>query len=293
MTTALDTARSLRQRVDTLTEMGTLPEVMMRIMELARDPKSSALDLAAAINQEPALSLKVLRTVNSAYYGLQRRIMTVPDAVVVLGFDEVERLALTITIIDSVKLDENGFKALRALWRHSLACSIACTVCELRFVSRMTELRGVHVAGLLHDIGKVILGSHFPDLYTRIVHAVKDTGQDSLEAERTMLGGITHCDIGSWLAERWNLPEALVAAIRDHHAPAVEEQTHPLVHATHVADCITNSLGYSAQPAGAHTQVSPVSAKIIPPDDHLTGAIREQLLRRQPLLSAVSSGSMF
>lgn len=293
MTSALDTARNLRQRVDSLTEVGTLPEVMTRIMELAQDPKSSALDLAAAISQEPALSLKVLRTVNSAYYGLQRRIMTVPDAVVVLGFDEVERLALTITVIDTVRLDENGFRALRALWRHSLACSIACTVCELRFVNKLEGLRGVHVAGLLHDIGKVILGQHFPDLYCRIVHAVKDEGLDNLEAERAILGGVTHCDVGSWIAERWNLPEGLVASIRDHHSPAVEEQTNPLVHATHIADCVTNTLGYQSQPGGANTQVSPASSNLIPLDEHLLGAIREQLLRRQPLLSAVSSGCMF
>ena len=293
MTTALDTAKHLKARIESLTDVGALPEVMARIMELARDPNSSALDLAAEISHDPALSMKILRTVNSAYYGLQRRIMTIPDAVVILGFDEVERLALTITVIDTVKLDENGFRALRALWRHSLACSIACTVCELKFMNKFDGLRGVHVAGLLHDIGKVILGQHFPELHGQILHAVKDGNQDIMEAERAILGGVTHCDVGGWVAERWNLPEGLVASIRHHHSPAVEEQTDPLVHTTHVADCLTNALGYQAQPGGGSAKINPASSEIIPLDDQLLGAIREQLVRRQPLLSAVSSGSMF
>ncbi len=290
---AAGSSGSVREQVARIETVGTLPEVMTRIMELVRDPEAGALDLAQEIARDPALTMKLLRLVNSAAYGLHRRIMTVPDAVVVLGFDEVERLALSITVIESLGLDRDSVRLTRQLWRHSLACSVACSVFELRYVTLMPNLRGAHVAGLLHDIGKAVLMQHFPETYAGALQLAEEGHCNICEAEQEVLDGYTHADVGRWIAERWDLPHPLVEAIGGHHEPDIDAITEPLAHVTHIVDALCNTFGIHSGPGTSGGDINPKSIAMLPIDNDLASAVRAQLNRHQNLISAVSAGAMF
>ena len=284
---------NIKEQVARVETVGALPEVMTRIMDLVRDPEADALDLAQAISRDPALTMKLLRLVNSAAYGLHRRIMTVPDAVVVLGFAEVERVALSITVIDCLGLDRDSVKLMRQLWRHSLACSVACSVFELRYVTLMPNLRGAHVAGLLHDIGKAVLMQHFPGVYAGAIQLAEAGHCDICEAEQDVLDGYTHADVGRWIAERWDLPHSLAEAIGGHHEPDIDAIEEPLAHVTHIVDALCNTIGIHSGPGTSGGDINPKSIAMLPIDDDLAAAVRAQLNRHKNLISAVSAGAMF
>ncbi len=283
----------LRARVLAIESVETLPHVVTRIMTIVNDEDSTALDLATEIARDQALTLKILRTVNSSYYGFQRRILTVPDAVVVLGFDEVERLAITIAMLDTLGIGRNAMKAQRMLWRHSLACSMACGVFEIRYIREMPELRGAHIAGLLHDVGKAVLAEHFPAEFKAVLELAETGELSQFDAEQQVLDGFSHCDVGAWLADAWGLPEALVESIRAHHPPAVDEAGHPMACVTHVVDALCNTFGIRSFPTGPPPRISPAASEKIPMDENLVVAVRNQLNRNQNLMVAVSSGAMY
>jgi len=285
--------KNVKDRIDAIEDVGTLPQVMARILAIVEDDSSTALDLASEISRDQALTMRILRAVNSAYYGFQRQILTVPEAVVILGFNEVERLALAIAVINTLGMDRENVKALRLVWRHSMACSVGGTVFEQRFAGAMPEVRGAHVAGLLHDIGKAIISQYFPEAVPAVTNKVTDEGLSVIEAEREVLDGHTHCDIGAWMASRWSLPQSLVDSIALHHEPDKVSRENVMVHATHVIDEICNSLGMLTLNVPYVCRLNADSAAMFQHGDELVHAVQEQLDKNQRLLGAVGSGAMF
>jgi HD-like signal output (HDOD) protein len=285
--------KNVRDRVDAIEDVGTLPQVMARILAIVEDDSSTALDLASEISHDQALTVRILRSVNSAYYGFQRQILTVPEAVVILGFNEVERLALAIAVINTLGMARENVKALRLMWRHSLACSVAGTVFEQRFATPMPGVRGAHVAGLLHDVGKAIIAQHVPEAVPAIVSKVTEDGLELVDAEREVLDGYTHCDVGSWMAARWDLPTDLVESIALHHDVADVPLEKEQVHATHVMDEICKGLGIMSANIPYTQKLNPSSAELFGYDDELVKAVEDQLEKNQRLLCAVGAGAMF
>jgi putative nucleotidyltransferase with HDIG domain len=285
--------KNLKDRIDAIEDVGTLPQVMARILAIVEDDSSTALDLASEISRDQALTMRVLRAVNSAYYGFQRQILTVPEAVVILGFNEVERLSLAIAVINTLGMDRENVKSLRLMWRHSMACSVAGTIFEQRFAAKMPEVRGAHVAGLIHDIGKAVIAQHIPEAVPVIAMRIQEDGLSAAEAEREVLGGYSHCEIGAWMAEKWGLPEPLVESILLHHTTEEVPPEKVLVHATHAIDEICNSLGMLSYNMPYVCRLNEKSAAIFGYGDELQNAVRAQLDKSQRLLGAVGSGAMF
>lgn len=285
--------KNVRKRIDSIDDVGTLPQVMARIMAVVEDDSSTALDLAAEISRDQSLTMRVLRVVNSAYYGFHRQIMTVPEAVVILGFSEVERLALAIAVIGTMGMRQEGVQALRALWRHSMACSLAGTVLEQEFASKNPEIRGAHVSGLLHDIGKAMVAQYIPEAVEPITKMAQEEQITVIEAERRVLDGVSHTQIGSWIADRWGMPSTLVDSIAYHHTPDRAGENQAIVDATHVADYIVNSLGYASAGADVYPELDADSAARIGHTQKTIDRIRETLDKNEHLLGAVGSGSMF
>lgn len=203
--------QALDDLVSEVAELTTPPAVAMRAVELAGDDRFSSHELSRLISGDPALSAKLLRLANSAYYGYSREIATVRDAVVLLGFRAVRSAALASSVIDmlphrATTLDPSRF------WQFGV------TVAALADILAHTEQRHIEeafTAGVLHNIGRLVLDQHRPrDLIT----AVRFAEQEALsigEAERAVLG-FTDAQVGAGLADRWNFPEQLVDAIARH-----------------------------------------------------------------------------
>ena len=280
----------VRERVFALDELATLPSTLVRILSVVQDESTTALDLAAEITADPALTMKILGAVNSSYYGFHRQIGSIPDAVVILGFDEVERLALAISVINLFGRDQESARALHMLWRHSLACSVAGGCLENHYRSQLPAIGGAHIAGLLHDIGKAVISQYFPEAMNPIARLVQEENLLVCDAEREILDGHTHADIGSWVAERWDLPEDLVESIANHHTPDAVPPDRILTYATHLADCICNRVGIRAMNAEAACCIVPVPSARLEVDAGVIASIESRLDKQRGLIGAMAAG---
>lgn len=225
-----ESIENFKKRLAEIKEISTLPHVMTRILEIITDEHSSAVDLADEIANDTSLTAKILKMVNSAYYGFYREIAEVSDAVVVLGFNEIRRLSLAISVLDLFGGKKEGRRM--AFWNHSFACA---AMSDILARERRMEEQGAFTAGLLHDIGKSILDQYFNDMFTAVQERMLEHSLPFHEAERELYG-FDHADIGYWLAERWNLPVTLGEAIHYHHQPESATEMPELAQVVHLAN---------------------------------------------------------
>lgn len=235
---------------DELQDLSPLPTVVMRVMQTVNDPTTSAADLNRLISSDAALAGKVLRLVNSSYYGFPRRVSTITHAVVILGFNTVRNLATALGVFTAfdpgnvpTALDRDKF------WAHSLATAIAAGVIGKRKNIPAKAIEEVFVGGLLHDIGKLFLDQYFPDQYAialKLAYAAKISIWD---AEKTALG-IGHALVGKRIAEKWKLPPSLASMIALHHQPAFAKEYFDITATIQVADMVARSanLGEGGDP---------------------------------------------
>jgi putative nucleotidyltransferase with HDIG domain len=281
------TEPQVRDVVCSLPHVSTLPASIARIMAVTQDSSSSALELAEEISKDPALTMQVLRTVNSAYYGFQRRVQTVVDAVVLLGFVEVERIALAVSVINVFGAQWGKARALSQLWRHSLAVSIASETLVSVYHVEAPTAAGAHVAGLLHDIGKAALWQAFPKESTAAAQLSEREQISSVEAERRILGGVSHCEAGAWLSERWCLPQHIAEAIQYHHEPDAAGPENPVVDVVHLANCACYDLQLPANALEAgHPGWSETAEMRIGADERLLEEVQARLRAKKSIMSA-------
>lgn len=215
-----------------------MPQAAMKALTLVRSPDSSASSLANVIGMDQVLTTHVLRWANSAYYGMESRIVTVQQAIVVLGLDVVQELIMNYAISDRLNKPLPGY-ALQGgdLWRHALGTAIGAKLISKKFRLKIDD--EAYFAGLLCDVGKLVFEKVLRDL--DISHI--EWGQHSfLEMERVNFG-LDHAKLGSEIARRWQLPESLVTAIAFHHEPQLAESHKTLTAAIHVADVSMMILG--------------------------------------------------
>ena len=195
------------------------PAVMARIGELCRDPRASARDLGKVIQLDTALTNRVLKQVNSAFYGLSATIRTVTHAVVILGFQEVRHIAMSVPVANLFE-EHSGDPGLDigGLWEQCLGS--ACVGRALSYHIWHPVPGQVFVTGILAETGMVILNSILADEYRAVVEACPD--QDFLPQVEESEIGISHIEVGRRLAEKWHFPADLVQGIGSHHHPIVD-----------------------------------------------------------------------
>lgn len=230
--------QALHKIVQETRDLPTLPAVVARVGEMVRNPRVSAGDVGKAISEDQALTAKVLRLVNSAFYGFPQQVNSITRAVVILGFSRIRNLALTASVLTALPSRHRAF-SVHAFWTHSIATAVASDAIA-RVLRYTGEEENAFVAGLLHDVGKLAEMHLFADEFGEVLERV--ARDDSLigQAEEHVMG-VTHAQIGGWLAERWNFPAALSVAIRLHHQPDLAREHRKLAMIVHLADILARA----------------------------------------------------
>ena len=235
----LDSAK-LRTAIEAIEDLPTLPTVVTKITSQIRNPATNATDIGKLIEQDQVLTGKVLRLVNSAYYGFPKQIRSIQNAVVILGFNKIRTVVITASVFDLIKRDQRGLDVKR-FWQHSLGAAIASRV--------VAETLGdghagdeAFVGGLLHDIGKIVLDQYQPAVYGPIVKYAHDRGILLVESEKAVMG-LTHAKVGEWIAEKWRLPSVIVNMVRYHHSPTHAAERRDMATAVHLGDILARALG--------------------------------------------------
>lgn len=217
-----------------LAQADRLPSLPLAVQEIIRSFDNDQLDaatLANKISQDTPLAAKTLKLANSPFYGLSGDINSIQEAVMVLGFGTVRTLAVSAGIIGRFQLPaDSGFDA-PAFWQHNLNTAVFSRALA-KLLKRDSEI--AFAAGLLHDIGKLVIAFCRPAEFAEILAHQQQTGCASLEAERAVLG-MDHAEIGAETAKKWHFPIQIQTAIRHHHAPDIEP-TAWLTDVIHIAD---------------------------------------------------------
>ncbi|MBI5895210.1 MAG: HDOD domain-containing protein [Desulfobacterales bacterium] len=215
----------------------TLPVVVSRVMEITANPESGVQELMEAISIDPVLTAKVLKIANSAFYSRSGQIATLRQALVVIGFNEVRNLVLSSAVFNNfAKLSRApGFDA-HLFWRHSFVTGLAC-----RMMARPMGLPGGEsfVAGLIHDIGKLVMVMALPLEFTKMMKMTGNFGLEHVVAEKHLLG-LTHEEVGLRLLKRWAFPQHLQSAVGYHHHPALANVQVAQALAVHLADLLAH-----------------------------------------------------
>jgi HD-like signal output (HDOD) protein len=228
-------------------DIATLPEVTVKIIETVEDPRSTARDLHEIIKRDPALSAKVLKVVNSAFYGLPGQIAGIDRAIVLLGLSAVKNLAIAASIARLFKggnISEH-FDA-RELWRHSVAVGLASRLIA-KVGGDVANLDELFVAGLIHDLGILVERQAYPEQLGEVCDRCAAGEGNFLELEMRILGA-DHQQFGDALTTKWRFPRHLRAVIGFHHRPQdLSPELRRLGNLVHLADvlCCKEQLGYS------------------------------------------------
>lgn len=274
----------------------TLPSILAKIIETLDDQDSSASDLELIVVNDQSLTTKLLAVSNSAYYGFRHQITTVRRAVVAIGYDEVRNICLGLSLMGF--LHPSTFRdkdAAEQLWLHSLAAAKACAI--LAESTKICDKGLAFTSGLLHDIGKVVLGAFMPEEMSELQKLMGDRGLSYREAETEL--DLSHEEVGMALAELWDLPPVIVEVLGRHHNPQPALAYYPAVAMVNAADVLVHraSIGCSGDPD--QTELSPETLEgLNTPQDVLEAAARELDRRREEierywrqLISPSSAGS--
>lgn len=220
------------------TRLPPIPQAAQKALAFIRDPASNAADLAAVLSKDQVLSAHVLRWANSALYGMENRIATVQQAIVVLGLTTVQELILAHSMADRLNKAMPGYELNRGdLWHHAVGTAIGAKLISKERSLKIDE--EAYFAGLLCDMGKLVFEKLLRDTDT----SQPEWSNHPFQEMELATFGIDHAMLGAEMARRWQLPEHIVTAIAHHHNPEAAPNNQILVSAVHVADSAMMMLG--------------------------------------------------
>ena len=260
--------RAFRERVERISNLPTLPRLLQRFSEMIKNPGISMEVLGKELSKDQVLTSKLLKMVNSSFYGFPGRIGTITHAIVLLGYDALKGLIVTSSIFEN--LPEEAFP----LWRHSIAVSQASRAIAKRLFSQ--EREEFAVAGLLHDIGKVILHLETPEEYRAVLQHASSSGKAIWLAESELLG-FDHATIGLWICEQWTLPAKLAMPIGYHHLPSGASAHKARSAVISLADIIVRGMGGGAEEDLPLDAIDPFIEQQIPITEKFIEEIVEEI----------------
>lgn len=284
--------RSLIERMD---ELPALPTIVTRLIEVINSPDSSADDAAQLIEKDPALTGKMIRLANSAFYGMPRSISSVNSAVVVLGFNTIRSLVLSASLMKMFPpTSVGGVFDGRRFWLHSITTALGAKAIIRQLMNvKMMDPESAFCAGILHDIGKLVFKHLMPKEYAGVCTLAVAQNIPLLAAEKQLLG-VDHAELGSIIADKWALPLDLENALVFHHAPMGAGRATDLLSAVHLADALAHEHGHATlvdeTPAPCWEQASEVLG--LSPDmlAHLRTAIAAESQKAIEFFTIVADG---
>ena len=220
-------------------EIPSLPIIYTKISEMLNNPRSSISDIGKIISTDSGLTVRLLRLANSAFYGFSSEINTIDRALIVIGTKELHDLVLATTVLSMFKSMSSKSINMEAYWRHNIACGVAAkTIAVFR---RDVKIEQFFVAGILHDIGRLLLLSNIPDRIDLALQRSESKNKLLYEVERQVIG-FDHGQLGKTLLSRWNIPANLIDMVGYHHQPQNSDNFSVETSIIHIADIIVHAL---------------------------------------------------
>jgi putative nucleotidyltransferase with HDIG domain len=276
----------LRRLVSRLSTLPTVSPLYSQVSEAIDNPRTSAAHVGELVAHDATMTARLLRMVNSAFFGYPERVTTVTRAVTIVGFDALRNLILATSVMDLFQVRGHAWTGFspQELWHHSLATGIAARAIARRL--RRREAEEFFVGGLIHDIGKMAMLHLTRERYLAAVDLAAQTQVLIGEAEQQLIG-VSHAQIGRLLADEWRLPRALVTAVARHHQPQRDDL---LTAAVHLADIMARALAIGS---GGDARVPPLVGEAWEALGlHITdvASIMKEIEVEQPRLTALMRG---
>ena len=271
-----DILRKIYSKID---EIPTLPAVIPKLLSVMESDKANAYDIANTISNDPALSSKILKVANSAYYGFSQEILSLKLAMPLLGHNMVKSLALSIGVIQSLPSGKRSPNfSDEGLWVHSLAVATLMQELGKRFRRGGNE-EHFFIIGLLHDIGKVVLNQHFSELFQEALEQVHNEGVAGLHIAESRLIGFDHGEIGAMLLTRWKFPDVISSSIAVHHQIEGHEGTNGRdVAMLRVANALPQELGLGQDGNPVPPAINRQDLKVLEIEENEIEEMREYLI---------------
>ena len=222
-------------------DLVSAPTTYARLDALISDPDSAIDDISAVINTDPALTTRLLKIVNSPFYGFPSQIKTISRAITIIGTRELTHLVLATSVMNAFRGIPSNLMDMDTFWRHSLACAI--TAKYLAEATHQNQPEQYFIAGLLHNIGSLVLYQSVPELAREAINSARFGHEVLHEAEKRLIG-FDHGEVGAALIQSWRLPESLAVVARYHHAPSSTPQPAIDVNIVHIADVLVSSVPF-------------------------------------------------
>lgn len=277
----------LEQLVEHVENLPALPDTTVKVIRLADDPNASVREIGQIISTDMAFTSRVLTIANSAYYGMPRSITTVSDAVLILGMSALRNLAVAAATYETLNKEVPGYGlSAGQLWKHSVECAVAAQIIAKQ--TRTVKMDEAFVAGLLHDVGKVVLNIYVAPQFEAI-RALSELDEMPLHVAERMVLGFDHAEVGARIAEKWNLPPMHCAAIAGHHRLDLGEQARGLAAVVHVANVISKGHGITTEMTSPSLMPEPAALDELGLNEESLTSIYDQMIlhleRSQPLFA--------
>ncbi|MBI4616514.1 MAG: HDOD domain-containing protein [Planctomycetes bacterium] len=234
-------------RIEEAQSLPSLPIIIEKLDKVLNDPQADAGDIAQVLILDPALAARILRMINSAFFGLSRKVERIDQAVVFLGVNQIRTLALTASVFSLFSREKGELFDPLKFWEHSLSVAIGCRLIAKTLNEKAAETGGkaidvedAFLAGLLLDVGKILMALYFPPAYEKIRRLAQAKKVPLYDAELAVLG-VRHTDIGHRLFEKWGIKPDITSAARYHHEPGTAGT---FAYVVHLADLISRGLGF-------------------------------------------------
>jgi putative nucleotidyltransferase with HDIG domain len=256
-------AQTFLKGLDNIPDLPTLPNIVLKVNNLLKDQNSSIKELGKTIETDQAMVTKILRLVNSTFYGFRSKIRNIPHAIIILGFNNVRNALVSVSIIKSFS-EKKGFEGfeMKDFWRHSIAVAVIS-----KYLSEETKLDApddCFVAGLLHDVGKVVLSQYFTELFGLVWKSIQEDGLSFYEAEKELLPA-NHVQIGAYLAKKWKFPASLIESMTYHHDIRKTVSNLDQLVIVHTANIIMNNYEADSNTSPDSSAIDPEAKRIMFP----------------------------